>query len=134
MALVSKDVGVKCKYGFVPIKDITIGNYIVDHIGIEHKVLGIIHGEVEVDKKHLEQGWITELYELVDNIWVKGKATVCPGIDITEGMALITENGECIIWDSVAKKEKRVRDFTEIGYNSIHKTYSYIDARLRIKE
>lgn len=134
MALVSKEVGVKCKHGFVPIKDITIGDYIVDHIGIERKVLGIIQGEVEVDKNNLEQGWITELYELVDNIWIKGKATVCPGIDITEGMALITENGECIIWDSVAKKEKRVRDFTEIGYNSIHKTYSYIDARLRIKE
>jgi len=134
MALVSKEVGIKCKHGFIPIKDISIGDYIVDHEGLPHKVLGVIWGEVEADKEQLEQGWVTELYELVDNIWVKGKSTVYPGVDITEGMSLITENGECIIWDSVMKKEKRIRDFTEIGYNCIYKTYSYIDARLRIKE
>jgi hypothetical protein len=134
MALVSKEVGIKCKHGFVPIKDISIGDYIVDHQGLPHKVLGVIWGEVEVDKNKLEQGWVTELYELVGNIWIKGKSTVYPGVDITEGMSLITENGECIIWDSVMKKEKRIRDFTEIGYNCIYNTYSYIDARLRIKE
>ena len=134
MALVSKEIGIKCKHGFIPIKDINIGDYVSDYIGLPHKVLGIIWGEVEVDKNNLEQVWITELYELVDNCWLKGKSTIYPGVDIIEGMSLITENGEYIILDSIMKKEKRIRDFTEIGYNSIYKTYSYIVARLRIKE
>ena len=45
-------------------------------------------------------------------------------------MSLITDDGEFIIWDDVTKKEVLVRDFTEIGYQSIHETYPFISARL----
>jgi hypothetical protein len=47
-------------------------------------------------------------------------------------MTLITETGEFTIWDMKDKKEKIVRDFTEIGYKEIHKTYSLVESRLRL--
>jgi len=138
MALMSKDIGIKCEKGFIPLQTIKIGDYIIDYTGNKQKVLGIIWGSVDGDKAKTESGWITELYEYTminhDAVCIKGNATIYPGIDIMEGMSLITENGECIIWDSIQKKEKCVRDFTEIGYNSLYKTYSYVDARLRMKE
>jgi predicted ATPase len=46
-------------------------------------------------------------------------------------MALITETGEYIVWDPSEQKEKIVRDFTEIGYDSIYETYSFVEERLR---
>jgi hypothetical protein len=133
MALMSKSTYVKCEKGFVPLECIRIGDNVIDHEGNAQKVLGIIWGGVEADKEHTPEEWVTELYEYND-IWIKERATIYPGVDVIEGMALITEDGECMIWDSVQKKEKRIRDFTEIGYNELYKTYSYVDARLRIKE
>jgi hypothetical protein len=49
-------------------------------------------------------------------------------------MTIITETGEFIIWDELEKKEKLVRDFTDIGYNSIYETYSFVADRLRTTE
>jgi hypothetical protein len=133
MALMSKNTHVKCEKGFVPLQSIQIGDTVIDHEGNPQEVLGIIWGEVEADKERTPKEWVTELYEYND-VWIKEKATIYPGINKMEGMALMTEHGECIIWDSIQKKEKRIRDFTEIGYNELYKTYSYVDARLRIKE
>ena len=133
MALMSKNTHIKCEKGFVPLQSIQIGDSVLDHEGNPQEVLGIIWGEVEADKERTPKEWVTELYEYND-VWIKEKATIYPGINKMEGMALITEHGECIIWDSVQKKEKRIRDFTEIGYNELYKTYSYVDDRLRIKE
>ena len=50
------------------------------------------------------------------------------------GITLITDSGDFIIWDDDFKKEIIVRDFTEIGYDCIHETYSFVEARLRITE
>jgi hypothetical protein len=97
-------------------------------------VLGCIRGEVEYDKLRSKTEWKTELYEYHQQVWIKGEATLYPGVDKTEGLSLITEHGEYIIWDSIKKVEIRVRDFTEVGYDRIYETYPYVDARLRIKE
>ena len=132
IAVVSPDMLVKTLGGFVPIKNIRLGDYVVDQDGVPQKVQGVIRGEVEYDKDKSPQHWITELYEYSNDLWIKGRASIYPGIDITEGISLITENGEFIIHDS--EKEIRVRDFTEVGYKLIYKTYSYVDARLRMKE
>lgn len=133
MALMSKNTRVKCEKGFVPLESIKIGDSVIDHEGNQQEVLGIIWGEVEADKECTPEEWVTELYEYND-VWIKENATIYPGVDKMIGMAIMTEHGECIIWDSVQKKEKRIRDFTEIGYNELYKTYSYVDARLRMKE
>jgi hypothetical protein len=103
----------------------------LDRNGDEQDVLGVVYGEVE-GIENMNGKWNTELYELREGIWVKGEATVRKGVGNACGITLITETGEIIIWDEIAKKEKIVRDFTEIGYKEIHKTYPLVASRLRL--
>jgi hypothetical protein len=135
--LMSSKTKVKTQCGFVNLEDMFIGlKYVLDSKGEKHKVLGIVKGEVEdVDSiKMNEQGiWNTELYEYIDNVWIKSKSTVIYGNDKIEGMTIITESGEFIIWDEVDKKERVIRDFTEVGYKTIHETYPFVASRLRTK-
>jgi hypothetical protein len=132
--VMSPNVLVKTLSGFVPIKYIALGDFIVDYNGILCRVLGIINGEVECNKAEEPSTWITELYEYTDYVWLKGRSSLCHGVDKTNGMSLITENGEFIILHPVTTLETRIRDFTEVGYDHIYKTYPYVSARLRIKE
>ena len=133
VALLGPDVPVKTLSGYIPIHTIKIGDFILDRRGNEQEVRGIIRGEVEYDAtRTIGSAWKTELYEYVNSLWLKGVATVYPGIDKTEGYSLITEEGIIIIKES--DKELCVRDFTEIGYQHLYKTYSYVEARLRMKE
>jgi DNA polymerase III alpha subunit (gram-positive type) len=64
-------------------------------------------------------------------VWIKTKSTVVPGKDNIEGMTIITESGEFIIWDENEKRERVIRDFTEVGYKTIHETYPFVASRLR---
>ena len=133
VALLGPDVPVKTLSGYMPIRAIQIGDFILDRRGNEQEVRGIIRGEVEYDAAHtIGNAWKTELYEYVNGIWLKGIATIYPGVDKTEGYSLITEEGIIVIKES--DKETVVRDFTEIGYQHLYKTYSYVEARLRMKE
>ena len=132
--VMSPNVLVKTPSGFVPIKYITLGDFIIDHNGVSHKVLGLINGEVEYNKADEPSVWTAELYEYTDYVWLKGYSSLCHGVDKIEGQSLITENGEFIILHPMTKLETRVRDFTEVGYDHICKTYPYVSARLRIKE
>ena len=134
IGIISPDTLVKTISGFVPIHTIRIGDSVINQHGVLKKVLGCIRGEVEYDKLRSKTEWKTELYEYHQQVWIKGEATLYPGVDKTEGLSLITEHGEYIIWDSIKKVEIRVRDFTEVGYDRIYETYPYVDARLRIKE
>jgi hypothetical protein len=61
---------------------------------------------------------------------MKGDCTISCGEETIQGMSLITDDGEFTIWDEVLQKEVTVRDFTEVGYQSIHETYSFVAARL----
>ena len=133
VALLSPDTPIKIATGYVPICAICIGDFIVDQNGNEQEVRGVIRGEVEYDRVRTTQKvWKTELYEYHDGLWLKGNATVYPGVDKTMGYSLITEDGTITIKES--DKELCIRDFTEVGYKQIYKTYSYVEARLRIKE
>jgi hypothetical protein len=135
-ALLGSNVLIKTPSGFVPIHTIRVNDYVVDARGYRRAVLGLIRGEVEYSKEESRLDWITELYEYHPNtgVWLKGRATVMQGSEKTEGLALITEHGEYIIWNAIEEREVRVRDFTEVGYDVIYKTYPYVDARLRMKE
>jgi hypothetical protein len=133
--LMSSKTKVKTQSGFVSLEDMFIGlKYVLDSKGNKHKVLGIVKGEVDdVDAAKMgERGiWNTELYELKNEVWIKSESTVVPGNDKIEGMTIITESGEFIIWDELEKKERVVRDFTEVGYKTIHETYPFVASRLR---
>ncbi len=128
--IVGKNVCIKTLNGYIEINKLKLGDKILDRNGNEQEILGIIISQIENTKSNNEEKWKTELYELCNNIWIKGKNTVKKGNDCMEGMMLITETGELIIWDDEVKMEKLVRDFTEVGYKTIYKTYDFVATRL----
>jgi hypothetical protein len=131
-ALMGRNVHVKTEMGWIPISEIEFGQ-VVDRNGKSQDVLGCIKEHVY----HAEDNdglWYTERYEEEQGVWKKSKNTVSIGSHTIDGFALITESGEYVIWDDKEKKEKIIRDFTEVGYEEIHKTYAFLEARLRIAD
>jgi hypothetical protein len=137
--LLSEDTLIKTMKGYISLKEIQYKKTtekVVDRYGQEQFILGVVDAYVEnvdVDINN-KSGWHTELYEWDkdNNIWIKGISTINPGNKTLKGKTLITSKGEIIIWDNITKSEKVIRDFTDIGYNSIHQTYSYVAERLRL--
>jgi hypothetical protein len=138
--VMGKNVKVKTNMGFVEISAISslwcpnMSMRCLTRDGEEQDILGVVSAEIDgiEDNNGL---WNTELYECVNGDWIKGVSTVKESKEINGsacGMTLITDSGEFIIWDEVEQKEKIVRDFTEIGYKEIHKTYSLVSSRLRL--
>jgi hypothetical protein len=131
VAVMGKDVKVKTGKGWVRLSEISFpGGTVLDRNGKEQGVRGVIHAEVENVEYGGVDTWHTELYQEMDGVWMKGNSTLSYGDETIEGMTLITDHGEFTIWDEVLQKEVTVRDFTEVGYQSIHETYSFVAARL----
>jgi len=131
--LMSENMFIKTVEGYKKLGEIVIGMYVMDKDGKEQKVLGKVYGEVSNGVKTSEE-WHTELFEWDKDVWIKGQSTVITGKDEIIGQNIITELGEFIILDNNLNKEKVVRDFTDIGHNAIHETYSLVASRLRIYE
>jgi hypothetical protein len=135
--VMGKNVKVKTNIGYVELSAILswwsskMWLRCITRDGEEQDILGVVSAEIDgiEDNNGL---WNTELYECVNGDWIKGVSTVKESKGSACGMTLITESGEFIIWDEVEQKEKIVRDFTEIGYKEIHKTYSLVSSRLRL--
>lgn len=138
--VMGRNVKVKTNMGFIELSAISslwspnMSMCCLTRDGQEQEILGIVSAEIDGinDDNYL---WNTELYEWIDGVWIKGLSTVKESNKDTIsacGMTLITDSGEFIIWDEVEQKEKIVRDFTEIGYKEIHKTYSLVSSRLRL--
>jgi len=132
--IMGKEVLVKTKAGFVEISKLVMGiDKVLDKNGVEQNILGIINGVIDNCKSN-DNKWIAELYMLEEGAWVKGQSTLKEGDNSVEGITIITESGEFIIWneDEGEGNETIVRDFTDIGYTSIHKTYPLVASRLRL--
>ena len=138
--VMGRNIKVKTNMGFVEISAISslwspnMSMRCLTRDNQEEEILGVVSAEIDgIDD---DNGlWNTELYEWVNGVWIKGLSTVKESNNGTIGacgMTLITESGEFIIWDEMEQKEKIVRDFTEIGYKEIHKTYSMVSSRLRL--
>jgi len=131
-AIMGSEVRVKTNGGFVPIWALsTPFMRVMDRNGKEQKILGIVHGEVPCAEE-TNGKWHTELYVWEQGVWIKSKNTVYCGKNTIHGMTLITETGEFAIWDEEEQREKWIRDFTEVGYQTIHETYPFVEARLRM--
>jgi len=128
--LIGRRIKVKTSQGFVEVNDVKLFEKVLDRNGKEQSVLGEIYAQIEGIEDN--EKWNTEMYEYADDIWIKGKENYNKSNNIALGKTLITETGEFIIWDEVENKEKIVRDFTEVGHNKIHKTYSMVASRLRL--
>lgn len=129
--LIGKEYLVQTKDGFIPILNIKIGDKLIDRHNKESEVLGIVYGELS-DSDEKGNKWSTGVYEWLNNQWKKSTNLMKIGNDTIEGMYLITESGEFTILDEKENRVRHVRDFTEIGYDSIHETYSFVASRLRI--
>jgi hypothetical protein len=126
---------VKTANGFKKIEEVFVSfESVLDRDGKEQEVLGVIDGMIEGVKESDSEIWNTELFEDQNGTWIKGKNMVVKGNGVLYGKTLITTSGEFIIWDEINKKEKVVRDFTDIGHKSIHETYPFVSERLRFTE
>ena len=131
IAVMGKNVRVKTGKGWVRLSEISFpGGTVLNRNGKEQGVRGVIYAEVENVQYGGVDTWHTKLYEERNGVWVKGDRTISYGEETIQGMTLITDDGEFTIWDEVLQKEVIVRDFTEVGYQSIHETYSFVAARL----
>ncbi len=143
--VVSENTLVKTIRGYIQIKEINethlSSNILCTRNSQPQTLLGVIDSivtDVELNDEDMDPNntkeWHTELYEWnsEESVWVKGTTHLKDGKDSVKGKTFITSSGEFIIWDSVAKKDKIVRDFTDIGYTSIHQTYPYVAERLRL--
>jgi len=125
-----KNVKIKTTMGFVPLSDIRLfDTHVVNRYGDPQRVLGVIHAEVE-NAQDTDGVWHTSFYEYHNNAWIRGAASVKQGTASIQGISLITDMGEYIVWDDETKQERIVRDFTEVGYQNIHKTYAFMSDRL----
>jgi len=137
-ALMGKNVLIRTRDGPVPIGHLMLRPFpewgtILDRDGKEQTILAVIEGEIE----HATQGtetWHTEWYEETEKRWKKSRSTVPHGTQTVRGYTLITETGEIVVWDAIQQKERIIRDYTEIGYQRIHETYSFTEARLRMAQ
>lgn len=130
--MMSRLIRVKTANGFIPLANICLGSEVLDRQGNPQKVVGKVQGETTADKEKMGTYWRTELFELRKGVWVKGARALAVGSDTVCGENLMTETGELVIWDELEKQEKVIRDFTDIGYTTIHETYPLVASRLRI--
>lgn len=108
---------------------VSLGDWVTDATGKPTRVLGIIRGLAEgIDP--LEREWCTEAYvwSTEDTCW-RYAPRVGRGTATVQGRYLITESGTFVrLKDGQPVIQ---RDFTEIGYDRIHKTYPFVESRLR---
>jgi hypothetical protein len=132
--LLSPNMKVKTASGYIELSKLVIGiSHLLDKEGKLQRVLGIVKGEAGKGKDTINT-WHTELFEWKNGVWAKGQSTVREGIKDIIGQNIITETGEFVIWDDTTKTDKIVRDFTDIGHQTIHETYPLVASRLRIYE
>lgn len=134
MPLMSDTTKVKTTDGFVPLSHLRLGSNVLDGKGESQKVVGKVQGEASAHKKYIREQWTTELFEQNNGGWRKARGTLVVGSDAVQGANLMTETGELVIWDELEKRERVIRDFTDIGYTTIHETYPLVASRLRIYE
>jgi hypothetical protein len=135
-ALVGKKVEVKTQRGFIPISEVVLSDVLLDEEENEQIVRGIVYGEVEGYTEEADS-WLSELYVRGENgVWKRSVSTLSPVSCPSryEGLSLMTDRGIMIIRDPKTKQEMIVRDFTEVGYQAIHETYPFVEARLRMTE
>jgi hypothetical protein len=136
MPLMSGNTEVKTTEGFVPLSQLTLDSHyrVVDRQGRPQRVVGKVRGEATAHKEDIREQWTTDMFELDKGAWRKGRGTLARGTGTVHGENVMTETGELVIWDSAEKREKVIRDFTDIGYTAIHETYPLVASRLRIYE
>jgi len=130
--LISPHTLVRCRdRGYIPLKDVQIGDYILDEERRYTKVLATYQGEFEGDTR--ETFWISDgvwAYTM-DGIWtpaIYGSVKASTGLSsgTVQGRQIITESGSFYIKHNGINT--LVRDFTEMGKDAVEHSYQYLDS------
>jgi hypothetical protein len=128
------------KSGLIPLLYVKRGDYILDIDGQFTRVLGIYKGCVYVNSYPTHKFWHTDGVRMLDktNTWIMDDAfeiDICstPTAETQRmyGYNLVTESGTFGI---ISENEYLigVRDFTEVGYKNIDKTYEVVQKHLSL--
>jgi hypothetical protein len=130
--LLSPDYLIKTPDGSIKVHEIKLGDSVYDSKGLPTRILGIITGIIE--GKTGGCGWHTGMIEFENGVWKRGVSNLYKSTVANSelyGHTLITESGDFVII-GLKGKESIVRDFTDVGYQTIHKTYPFVAERLRL--
>jgi len=128
------------KSGLIPLLYVKRGDYILDIDGQFTRVLGIYKGSIYVNSYPTHKFWHTDGIRMLDktNTWVMDEAfeidicsTPTAATQRMYGYNLVTESGTFGI---ISENEYLigVRDFTEVGYKNIDKTYEIVQKHLSL--
>lgn len=120
--------------GWLSIRQLSIGDYILDEHDHPQKIIGIVKGRIyHTPASSISSLWRTAVYEWEEGHWKWKRKTYEEGTTPAMGIQLITENGTVVCWNLEEHRQEIIRDFTEIGHDEIHQTYSFVQNRLRSK-
>jgi hypothetical protein len=110
-----------------PLASLQIGDLIELSYNNSTRVLGLVEGLVQGDStKHWLNGCIEKTYN--DSTAYRRITTLNPSESTVKGRHIITESGHFIAY--VNGQVLRLRDFTEVGMDAIHRTYPFVAERL----
>lgn len=117
------------KKGIIPIGEIEIGDFVLDHNNSFTKVLGIYKDSSEFVPSSGPNLAVWSYYE-GKRVWKHPyeKYVSHPEMKLQDGFHLVTESGTFMV------KDLWVRDFTEVGHKRIHETYPFVLHRLNLVE
>lgn len=104
------------------LEEVQIGDCVEDMEGRFTRVLGLVEGQVE-GRSSTAATWISACIRKSEGKWTR-VTTLETGSDMRSGRHLITESG------TFQTEQGLFRDFTEVGYDRIHETYSFVADRL----
>jgi hypothetical protein len=129
---------VQTKNGFLPIKDVKIGDFVQKNLSGEFtRVVGTYKGHLSGAEaaEAATPEWIS------DGVWIQSQAEVWEvgkglqedpnGVCCNEGVFLVTEEEEFVLYSKGIPH--LVRDFSELGATRIHETYDLLDTYINKK-
>ena len=111
-----------CGRGIIPIREVKVGDWVMDKHQPFTQVTGI-YKDISEKVPLAGPNAATWCYLEGKNVW-RHPLTLSPA-DAREGYQLVTDSGTFKTVD-----ELWVRDFTEVGHDRIHETYEYTASRL----
>jgi hypothetical protein len=132
--LMDPSILVPTPQGPVHLDHIKIGDYIELSYNRSTRIIGIVSGRVQGVSKgpHWLSGVIEKIHRPTDGSFHRRLTTLTPATDPASsylyGKHVITESGELVIYaHGIVRK---LRDFTEVGIDQIHRTYPFVSKRL----
>ena len=120
--------------GLRPLTRIQIGDEIELSYNRPTRVIGVVRGRVEGVAKgpHWLSGVIEKIHRPTDGSIHRRISTITSATDSSHsylyGNHVITESGELVVYtNGIVRK---LRDFTEVGIDQIHRTYPFVSQRL----